>query len=1164
MSLKFENYQNNSYALSDYNENEMDHELEHEIEYKAYIAKNLCYLISTKHNIDLKLLKNYKTKLEEIEIQHKKLNSELIKSLPFRNTLTKYKIYDIQQEFIEALTNPSYLEKKLNSLDEIEFTPLSNADRGTLLLRTDEDQLKLDLLDLCNKLMNYKDYLLDKVSIKELNSLSFKSSYLDAIKEEIDSWNDDKKVLYKRIVLTHTGYKYDEFITTYELNYCNSFIRAKLNRITMPNDKIPVSLNYYKTLLDGVNHSNKMKTDINYKNYITNLAYFHRRISDWKQNLTIVSKNEFKPSYKPNAFSQNLLDYSHAFDVAVEDILDEKHKAYYMNNDIACRLNSYYRRLTFDIDVNNNSFNIAEFNQDIQFLFTLIFNKLSSHDIKVYFAVDISDRIDSNPIINSIKNNKNIHSPDLDIDVKYWICDMKKDVSIHVYVTGVYFTEDVLFGMSRRIAELVKSKHLFYIDPAPYHRSTQQFRAPYSGKLIADRQPILRNTIYTKEELIEFYKNCSPFPDKKTDEYASEFDSFYDLAMEKTSKGYRTSNKGKKVDKLTKDAKPIESKVDFDDSSFYDDVIIDKFNGEEILIDMMCQVINQTYGYMEHRKLRLIFINNMLSMGYNIATIRKFNESFGINHTDGSNTFNSQSSDDINFLQRESTYKFNESILYRDSKPITFTFKDEWRDILFRKVLSHSILKIIVKHIFVVIRGKQLYYLDNKYNYVAKRTEPYIEGPYENATQFGNYTLKLYSGEDIYKISPYDFITKNDYYYDYQSIGFYDTERNFNSFVYNTQMKKVHSDFNLLFNQVPELKILLEYITYNSECDKGETQNRIDYVLKSIAYAVQHPGDLKKQALIFITPQGSGKTKFFELLSDLFVGYVLTDRSLQMILDDQFRNYLMNKVIVCCEEIENNVNINKLKDFITQRETQINIKNRDAISVANTSLKLFATNNKQFDFITDQERRFVVLESDEFYRDDIEKPYSKLLDDQQYRNKCIDIIRDYLLSVDLKDFNFNTKKFIPKSCGETNKAIAENTAMKTNYDNLFIKCIFENCITPTKNKHKIMNYKHLIYMIELTLSNVKQSLHYEDLYEKHLIHYKNKDCYEALFDFITSHYDLNKDFKWNNTKIIKLLGNDQNFDIKSRPEKSTLNIPEIYDEFYPERPRVIKYLLSKD
>ena len=1129
--------------------------VQNEKNYIPSIAKKVCELVSTKHNIDIKILKTFKQKLEEVEIKHQKLDSDLIKSISFRNTLTKYKIYDIQTEFIEALTKPDYLDKKLNNLEDITFIPISD-----LTPNTDETKLKIELLELCYKLMNYKDYCIDKFASKKIDEPGFKSNTIEGILEEINQLNQDQLTIYKRIVLVHTGYKLTDFVNTYQLNYCNAFIKGKLLRITTcENDS--ASLKHYKTLLDGVNHKQKYDEDQLYRKFVNKLSNFHKRISNWQQNLTIISKNELNGTIKSNAFSQNILDCSHAFDVPIESILDETSERYYMNNDICHRLNSYYRRLTFDIDVNNNTFDIAEFNQDIKFLFSMVFNKL--HDIKVYFAIDISDRIDSTSVIKCVVDNKTKYTPNLPIDIKSWVLNMKKDVSIHIYVRGTYFTEQVLFGMSRKIDELVKSKYLFYIDSAPYHTKTQQFRAPYSGKLIDGREPVLRNKVYSNEELIEFYKNCTPFPDKNTDKYAYEFDGFYSLSIEKTKNSYRETSKTKKVFELRKDAKPIECKVDLEDSSLYEDIIIDKFNGEEILINMMCDVINKTYGYNEHRRLRMIFINNMLAMGYNIATIRKFNDIFGINHTDGSNTINSQSNDDITFLQKESTYRFNESILYKDGKPITFVFKDEWRNILYRKVLSHSILKIIVKHIYVIIGGKQMYFLDEQYNYVSHRNEPSIVGPFESASQFGKYTFKMFNGEDIVSVSPYDFVTLNDYYYDYKTIGFYDSPRNYNSFIYNTNTKKTHKDFNELFNKVPELKILLQYITFNSEYDQIEQELRIEYILKSIAYSVQHPGELKQKALILITPQGSGKTCLFNLLADVFIGYVLKDRSLQMILDDTFRNYLMNKVIVCCEEIENNVNINKLKDFITQTSTQINIKNRDAISVPNTSFKLFATNNKQFDFINEQERRFVIFESDRFYGNEQDKPYAKLLDNQQYRNQCVDIIRNYLLTFDLGNFNLNSDKFIPISCKEIKKATAENNTMKSNYDNLFIKCIFDNCVTAMKGKNKIMNYNHLIHVINITLKNAKESLHYDNLTEEEQVHYKNKSSYETIFEFVNSHYDLDKQVKWNNNKIARILGNDQNFDIKTQPKKVTLTIPKIYDEFYPNQPRVIKYLLHE-
>ena len=202
------------------------------------------------------------------------------------------------------------------------------------------------------------------------------------------------------------------------------------------------------------------------------------------------------------------------------------------------------------------------------------------------------------------------------------------------------------------------------------------------------------------------------------------------------------------------------------------------------------------------------------------------------------------------------------------------------------------------------------------------------------------------------------------------------------------------------------------------DCDKllgllyhmcsGE-QNSMDlaiWVIKWLAYPIQHPGSKMRTTLVLHGPQGTGKNLFFEAIMDIYGHYGrIIDQSA---IEDKFNDWASRKLFLIADEVVARSDLyhvkNKLKAFITGEWIRVNPKNMAAYEEKNHVNLVFLSNERMPVVIEEDDRRHCVIwtppkKEADFYK----QVYTEI------KNGGIAALHHYLLSIDLGDFDEHAK-----------------------------------------------------------------------------------------------------------------------------------------------------------
>ena len=152
--------------------------------------------------------------------------------------------------------------------------------------------------------------------------------------------------------------------------------------------------------------------------------------------------------------------------------------------------------------------------------------------------------------------------------------------------------------------------------------------------------------------------------------------------------------------------------------------------------------------------------------------------------------------------------------------------------------------------------------------------------------------------------------------------------------------------------------LLLELLQY--QC--GE---QYEWVLKWLAYPVQHPGAKMQTAIVMHGPQGTGKGRFFEWgYMPIFgrYGVYLDQDALE---DKHGSDWQSCKLFVLADEVMARAEMyhqkNKLKNLVTSRRIRINPKGLIAYEETNHLNIVFLSNEKQPLVLENDDRRYCVI-----------------------------------------------------------------------------------------------------------------------------------------------------------------------------------------------------------
>jgi hypothetical protein len=204
----------------------------------------------------------------------------------------------------------------------------------------------------------------------------------------------------------------------------------------------------------------------------------------------------------------------------------------------------------------------------------------------------------------------------------------------------------------------------------------------------------------------------------------------------------------------------------------------------------------------------------------------------------------------------------------------------------------------------------------------------------------------------------------------------------------------------------------------SKRCDKlmellyhlcGERTDEYEWVLKWIAYPLQHPGAKMESAIVMHGDEGAGKNKFWAAVRNIYGPYasVITQNE----LESQFNTWASRKLFMIANEVVSRSELRehkgRLKNYITEPELQINEKLLPLRTESNHMNFVFLSNETQPLALDRTDRRYLVLWT----------PPAKPLAfyqaaDEELRNGGAEGLYAALMELDLGDFNEHTKPIL--------------------------------------------------------------------------------------------------------------------------------------------------------
>lgn len=156
---------------------------------------------------------------------------------------------------------------------------------------------------------------------------------------------------------------------------------------------------------------------------------------------------------------------------------------------------------------------------------------------------------------------------------------------------------------------------------------------------------------------------------------------------------------------------------------------------------------------------------------------------------------------------------------------------------------------------------------------------------------------------------------------------------------------------------------LLDLLWHMCSEEGGKTEELYQWIIKWLAYPLQHPGAKMKTTIVVHGPQGTGKNMFFEAYMQIFGKYGWTID--QSAIEDKFNDWASRKLFLIADEVVARSDLfhvkNKLKAFITGDQIRINPKNMQAYYEANHVNMVFLSNEAMPVVLEEDDRRHAVV-----------------------------------------------------------------------------------------------------------------------------------------------------------------------------------------------------------
>lgn len=207
--------------------------------------------------------------------------------------------------------------------------------------------------------------------------------------------------------------------------------------------------------------------------------------------------------------------------------------------------------------------------------------------------------------------------------------------------------------------------------------------------------------------------------------------------------------------------------------------------------------------------------------------------------------------------------------------------------------------------------------------------------------------------------------------------------------------------------------LVLELL-HNLCSSESDAEIVFDWVVRWLAYPLQHPGAKMQTSLLFFgEKQGTGKSLFFEgIMRPIYGIYGMTAGQHQ--LESQYTAWKSQKLYVVFEEIlsrqDKYSHFGLIKHMITGRDHRLNEKHLPERTEANHLNAVMLSNEFQAVPIEPEDRRFLVVEARNVPRLDLLEKIKAGLDDG-----IVEAFYDFLLKYPLGEFNPHTKPVMTRS-----------------------------------------------------------------------------------------------------------------------------------------------------
>lgn len=187
---------------------------------------------------------------------------------------------------------------------------------------------------------------------------------------------------------------------------------------------------------------------------------------------------------------------------------------------------------------------------------------------------------------------------------------------------------------------------------------------------------------------------------------------------------------------------------------------------------------------------------------------------------------------------------------------------------------------------------------------------------------------------------------------------------------------------------------------------ESKPEELFQWVIRWLAYPIQHPGAKMQTTIVVHGPQGTGKNMFFEVIMGIYGRYGrIIDQSA---IEDKFNDWASRRLFLIADEVVARSDLyhvkNKLKAFITGEWIRINPKNMAAYDERNHVNMVFLSNEAMPTIVEQDDRRHAVIWTPEKLSPDFYAGLKAEID-----NGGGAALHHYLLHLDLGDFGPSTK-----------------------------------------------------------------------------------------------------------------------------------------------------------